>query len=317
LSAEAVGSDVKKIGVVGTFLRDKISPWHGEETESFGGLYFTVSYLAQLAEPGDSIVPVSFVGDDFFDTLVAELSGLSNIDMSGLVKIPQKNTQVHLIYTGPQEREEVTTQPMPPLQLAQLQRLQQTDAVMVNLITGADLDLAALQAFRRTSDALIYLDLHSLALGIDENGKRFYKVPENWRAWIACVDIIQLNEMEARTLGDFSGTSVEEFVTFGRELLQLGPKICHLTRGDKGTVVVFTEKNVIRSEVVEPPAIPEVKDVIGCGDAYEAGFLLRYLKQNDVVAATKVAIRVATANCTFVGSSKIKDILTIMAEFEI
>ena len=45
-----------KIGVVGTFNRDVISPWQGEKAESIGGIYFSVLYLANLLSPADEVI---------------------------------------------------------------------------------------------------------------------------------------------------------------------------------------------------------------------------------------------------------------------
>ena len=53
---------------------------------------------------------------------------------------------------------------------------------------------------RRQTSALIYLDFHYRATDIDEHGKRYYRRPDDWREWVREVDVLQLNEMEARTL---------------------------------------------------------------------------------------------------------------------
>ena len=60
----------------------------------------------------------------------------------------RENTQVQLRYTAPQERFEITTKPMPPLDLPALRALPDCDAILINLITGTDVDLAALRQLR-------------------------------------------------------------------------------------------------------------------------------------------------------------------------
>lgn len=302
-----------KIGVVGTFIRDRILPWKGPETESIGGIFFTVSYLANLVDAAAEIYPVCFVGEDFYEQLTAELSAYPNINLAGLQISEQKNTQVTLTYTDAQERDEVTTQPMPPLQVEQLRILQSMDAVIVNLITGEDVELAALQAFRQHSRTLLYLDFHSRALGIDEHGKRYYRRPDDWQEWLRPIDVLQINEMEACTLGGFTKRADHRnLIAFGEKLITLGPRICHITLADQGSLLFFSEKGERRVPGVE---IEDVVDIIGCGDAFSAAFTVKYLQDRDVFAAAEFANRVAALNCTFVGSSEIENIWNLIEEF--
>ncbi len=107
-----------KIGVIGTFIRDKIRPWKGEPVDSIGGIFFTVSFLANLLDNEAEIVPVCFVGEDFYDQVVEELSQYKNVRLDGIKRLPRKNTQVTLTYITPQDREEITTEPMPALGLS-------------------------------------------------------------------------------------------------------------------------------------------------------------------------------------------------------
>ena len=298
-----------KIGVVGTFIRDRILPWQGQETRSIGGIFFTVSYLANLLDEAAEIYPVCFVGEDFYDEVTGKLADCKNVAFDGIVKLPRDNTQVRLTYTRPQERDEVTTDPMPPLGSQHLDVLQDADAVIVNLITGQDVSLAGLHRFRQESDALIYLDFHSHALGINSHGKRYYKKPADWRDWVRCVDVLQLNEMEARTLAGCSPqTPAEILVEFGREVLRLGPSVCHITLAEKGSYLLFGDRENPFVKRLKAVHVDNVLDIIGCGDAFEAAYLVAFLSSGDVLEATRFAHSVAAANCSFVGSSGITSI---------
>ena len=166
-----------KIGVVGTFNRDRIFPWKGAESESVGGIFFTLSYLASLFDAETELCPVCYVGDDFAGELAAQLGAYSNVDLTGLHRTTQSHVQVRLIYNSPQDRDEITTPLMPPLEWPQIEPLVDADVVVVNLISGCDVELAALQRLKQESSALIYMDFHYLATGIDESGKRFWQAP--------------------------------------------------------------------------------------------------------------------------------------------
>lgn len=298
-----------RIGVVGTFVRDRIFPYQGVETRSFGGIFFTVSCLANLADSATTIYPIAYVGGDFYDELRHELSAYENVCLDGLVKIDRQNTQVQLRYTGPQERFEITTEPMPPLDLTALRELPDCDAILINLITGTDVDLAALRELRRRTSALIYLDFHYRATDIDEHGKRYYRRPDDWREWVQEVDVLQLNEMEARTLAGLRvDSSTEGLVGFGQRILNNHPSVCHLTLAERGSYLFYEENHDKLFSEVDPVVVDQVLDIIGCGDAFAAGYILHYLSHKSVAEATRFANRVAALNCTFIGSSGVRQL---------
>lgn len=304
-----------KIGVIGTFIRDKILPWKGEPVDSIGGIFFTVTFLANLLDSSAEVYPVCFVGEDFYDKIVDELSVYENVRLEGIKKLSRENTQVTLVYTGPQEREEITTEPMPALGYEELSLLEDADAVEVNLITGVDVDLRALKKFRKNSRGLIYLDFHSHALGINKEGKRYYQRPSDWADWIHLVDILQFNEMEARTLAGISKDFPQEIlIQFGRKVLDGQLSVCHITLAERGSFLFFKNNNQPVVKQIEAVTVSHVVDIIGCGDAFAAGFLVKYLFNNDVVEATRFANKVAGLNCTFMGSSEVKQIRKLIQQ---
>ncbi|MFQ5640272.1 MAG: carbohydrate kinase family protein [bacterium] len=298
-----------KIGVVGTFIRDTIFPWQGESVESIGGIFFTVSYLANLLNSDAEIVPVAHVGSDLLQPLTEQLAEYGQVRLHGLQKCQRRNTHVQLLYESPQERYEITTAPMPALDFKALAILEDADAVLVNLITGSDVALEALKQFRRVSSALIYLDFHSLTMGINRQGRRYYRYPQEWREWAGLVDVLQLNEMEARTLGRLGTTyRHENLLEVGNEILGLAPTVCHITLGDRGSYLFYKTGENIRSKKCAPAAIDKVVDTIGCGDAFAAGYVAHYLAHQDVFAATDFAIEVSGLNSSFIGSTKIREV---------
>jgi len=302
-----------KIAVAGTFIRDLIFPWQGEATKSVGGLFFTTSYLANLVSSEAQIVPVCFIGEDFFEEVKSNFQNYSNLSFEGFNVLPRKNTAVTLTYTSPKKRQEKTTAPMPPIEFEQLNVVLDANAIIVNLISGTDVSLQALQEFREKSKAKVYLDFHSHALGIDENGKRYYSKPEDWKDWVALADFIQLNEMEAATLaGILEERNPESLLSFGAELLELGPTVSHITLGAKGSCLNYKTQKEVVSKFMAPVSVPKAIDIIGCGDSFEAAFLVKLLDGEELEDATKFAHKVAAANSTFVGSNGIKKILEII-----
>ncbi len=295
----------KRIGVIGTFIRDTIVTLDGHRVESIGGLYHSMAYLACLVEADTFVQPLCHVGDDFYETVRNALKRLSaNILFDGMHRVPQPNTQVTLTYRSRETRDEVTSAPMPPITAAEIAAVAECDAVLVNLISGDDVTLEALTSLRKSRHSpLIYLDLHSLALGIDPTGKRYYRAIPNRREWLAACHILQVNEREAATLAGCQEQCTRgELLSFGKDLAGELVTACHITLGSNGSLLFYRHEGDVRYEHCPPYEMPQVVDVIGCGDAFGAAFLAHFLRKQDFSAPTHFANKVAGLNCTFMGS---------------
>jgi len=290
------------IGIVGTFIRDTIVPLSGPPVESIGGLYHTSAYLAHLLGEENRVRPVCNLGEDFYGTVCATLGRFSNFELSFVKRLPMANTQVRLIYRSPETRDEITTEPMPPVLAEDIAPLVDCDVVLINLITGRDIELSAVRALRQQTRAFIYLDLHSLALGIDANGKRYYREVPTWRQWIESVDVLQVNEREAATLAGHDELSLLDLEIFARRVVDDGLRICHITLASRGSLLVYRDGSTVRSLHCPPMKISQVIDIIGCGDAFGAAFITDYLSSKDPASAAHFANRIAGLNCTFMGS---------------
>ena len=167
----------QEIGVVGTFIRDTIITLDNRKVESIGGIYHALAYLASLAASGTVIRPVCHVGEGFHEDVRRAVRAFNaDVRFEAAQQVAQDNTAVRLIYRSTENRDEITTAPMPPVTRKQMSALSGLDAVLVNLITGQDIELQALLDFKQQSPAtMVYLDFHSLALGIDTQGRRFYR----------------------------------------------------------------------------------------------------------------------------------------------
>jgi sugar/nucleoside kinase (ribokinase family) len=290
------------VGIVGTFVRDTIVPLSGPPVESIGGLYHTSAYLAHLLGGDRRVRPVCKLGEDFYATVCTALGRFPHFELSSIQRVPMANTHVRLIYRSPETRDEITSAPMPAVTAEEISPLVNCEAVLINLITGKDIELSALRALRQQSSALIYLDLHSLALGIDANGKRYYREVPRWREWIGAVDVLQVNEREAATLAGHDELSFREMETFARQVVEDGLSICNVTLASQGSLLAYRDGETVRVLHSTPHKISQVVDVIGCGDAFGAAFIASYLIDKDAARAAAFANRIAGLNCTFMGS---------------
>jgi adenosine kinase len=163
-----------------------------------------------------------------------------------------------------------------------------------------------MREIRARSRGLIYLDVHNLCLGIDEQGYRFHRAQDRWHEWMEWVDVVQMNEVEAALLADREIETDQDFIAFGKMILGLGPSIYIATRGRFGSVTVYRDADEIKTFISPPEAVEEVVDTTGCGDAFAAGFLTDYLVTRDPVSATQLASWAAGLNCTLAGLSEVE-----------
>ncbi len=296
---------MKKIAFIGTFIRDKIIPLQGEITQSIGGLYHGLAAAAFSAKDDFLIYPVANIGKDFASVLLPVLQKLPRLDLQYVEMVEQCNTAVTLKYISESERQETSTRFMPAISIEKLAGIIGFSAVHINMISGADIELEALADFRKQFKNIICLDFHTLAQGIDACGKRFPQRPEKWQNWIRCADIVQMNENEAAIL---SSSPIEKepqkLSEFLETILQLGPQAAVITLGAKGAIVgkrMRFDQMEIRH--IQPPMTEHsIVDIIGCGDTFGAVFLLNYLRINDLWAAVRKALQIASLNATFMGS---------------
>jgi len=296
-------SMAQRIAAIGTFIRDTIITLDQREVHSLGGLYHSCAYLASLTQPPTVILPCCRIGSDFHDTVVAALTRFGpHVDFALMQAVAQPNTSVTLVYRSVETRDETTSPPMPALGRDELAATRNCRAVLINLITGRDVELPALQWLKaQTPRPLIYLDVHSLALGIAPDGERYYREIPQAEGWMHATDILQMNEKEAATLLGHGGGDAD-LLAFGEQVVASGPAICHITLGSRGSLLCYRERGAIQREFIQPEVPVKAIDIIGCGDAFGAAFLVHYLEHHEVSAATRFANRVAALNTTFLGS---------------
>jgi len=296
-----------KITVIGTINKDLILPFRGAPIESFGGIYYTVSILSQLLEDTDEILPISFLGSDMYESIKAVFAKTPNVCTDGLIPIDQKNHKVILEYTTPQERREKALFNFPPLEWQHLQKGLDADFFLVNLITGWDISANAFQKLGKKFGDVLYLDLHFLVMGIDELGRRFPQRPENVQRWIEVPRFLQMNQREFGIVNE-EDLSVVEF--FEKKLK--AHQIFLLTAGEKGARVIYKQKDYIRNQSVPAFMIPRLVDTTGCGDAFGAGFVAKYLQTGDILKAVEYGNLVAAANAMLPGTNEMSRLLEIM-----
>lgn len=300
------------IAIIGQACIDEIVSTTGEvRSRSLGGILYSYAALERLARETDSpttVLPVGFYSRpdrEYLDPLLRELD---HFDFKRLLNTQDLTNRVQLVYHTDSDRTEHCPSILPTITMGDLSRrtFDDVQAVFVNMISGFDITLDAMEAIARWSDELdfhIHLDLHALALGPLSQGEgnfgggRKAQGLKDWPRWVAAAHTIQLNELEADHIGEpqFGGqnTLIDEIKQ--RKLDGQLPRLCAilLTRAAKGAIVHDLERESV-SELAAAPTV--VVDTTGSGDVFGACFTNEIANGSDLITATRRSIDMATWN---------------------
>lgn len=297
---------MKKIAAIGTINRDTIHTPDGVVTESYGGLLYTVLALGSLADPDTLVYPICNVGEDMW-TVAMDLLGRSDrIRVEGVRRVPTKNNHVILYYDKRGNKKEILSGGVPPLEWEDIAPFLDSDMICLNFISGFELTLPTLQQVRSLTfggarhAVPLLMDFHSLSLGLNAQGRRFFRKPVGWEAWIRCADVVQMNRQEAFLLAGRDLREEDVWLEFGKHVLSLGPKALSVTLGERGSRLVFYGDSGTTLESF-PPLPIQALDATGCGDVFLAGFAWEYLRSHDLRRASQLANRAAGWNSTLRG----------------
>jgi len=294
------------IPVIGHICLDVIHHHDGTTSESYGGIYFAVATLANLLDPkNDTVRPVFGIGKSDYDALIEQLKQYPNVDVSGIYKINGLSNQVELTYSSSDARVERSLNIADPIPWKKIRpELDAADIVLVNMISGFDILLDTLDELRmetRDSQTPVYLDIHSLTLGINEDRTRFHRPVETWRRWAFMLHAVQMNEEEAAVV---SPEKLDES-SLARHVLALNTKSLFITRGKRGcSLFVDNHKHIEEVDYIGLQPKGPV-DPTGCGDVFGAAYCAHYAKTHDILKSAAFANTIAGTKVQFPGSSQI------------
>ncbi len=292
------------ITVIGHLCLDVIHHPDSRESESYGGIYYSVAALANLLGPEDVITPIFGVGRGEYDEFLERLKAYPNVDTAGIYRFNGQTNTVELLYKDSEHRVECSTHIAEPIPWKKIRPYLETDMVLVNMISGADITLNTLDEIRmevREAHIPIYLDLHSLTLGVKPDNTRFHRPIENWRRWLFMLHCVQMNEDEAASLSSERFPEPE----LARHVLALNTKALIITRGERGcTGFIDQHKQVQRSDI-PGVSIPQPVDPTGCGDVFAAAYCAHYLRTKDIMPSVQFANKVAARKAESSGPASV------------
>jgi hypothetical protein len=326
-----------RIGIVGSLVwdliygRDPLAP----PVEEWGGIAYALSGLDASLPPDWEIVPLIKVGRDLGAQAQSFLRGLSRLTPDArCVEVTAPNNRVVLHYQSSERRCERMAGGVPGWTWSELgPMVADLDALYLNFISGFELCLGTAQALRQGFRGPIYADLHSLFLGMQQDGIRVLRPLPDAPSWFGCFDMVQLNEDEMQQL-------TPDPLTLAAEALGVGVSLLIVTLGPRGVAYVAApgfdglagkresgEAGKVKHTNAAPgrdltsplprfPAGPlsvrtalipaphtETLDPTGCGDVFGAVAFARLLAGDPVETALRQAAGLAARNAAFRGAT--------------
>lgn len=257
------------VAVVGTVNFDLVITESGETFESLGGILYNGLMLADLLDATDIRVRlVARLGEEHRETVQKLFADRPAADCSGLVTDPRGTNLSRLDFSRGPEREEDVELRVPPLDAKDLEGLESARAILVNMISGRDVERETLRALRQRSSACFLLDVQALARTL-ESPRRPRSIPD-WREWASLFHVVRGNEAEIAAFA--GGGRASEVAALA--ILECGPEEVFVTRGPEGSTRFTREDGALREERIDPvPRLGPI-DSTGCGDAYDAALVV-------------------------------------------
>ncbi len=246
--------------VVGSVAFDSIRTPYGKVDNALGGAatYFSVS--ASWFAP---VRVVAVVGEDFGEREMAVFSA-RGVDTEGLERAAGRTFRWSGEYSGAMnEAKTLDTQ----LNVFERFAPRVPDSYLASEFVFLGNIHPALQLHVRKQLP------QARAVGLDSMNLWIRETPDDLKKALAGVDILVINEGEARMLSDES-----RLRRAAAKLRKMGPRIVVIKRGEYGAIL-FTE-----AAVFSAPGFPleEVKDPTGAGDTFAGGFMGYLAKTGDL-----------------------------------
>jgi sugar/nucleoside kinase (ribokinase family) len=165
--------------------------------------------------------------------------------------------------------------------------------IIVNFISGRDIKLPTLEKVRHDYKKPIYMDVHSLTLGMRSDGSRYLRRPQNWKRYTSCADFLQMNNIEFELLSgeEANKNTVKDFYKMHDPGIL---KALLITLGERGAYLTTRSGRGIRSDSIATPRTGRVLDSTGCGDVFGAGFCAARMLGFSIQKAAEIAVAAAT-----------------------
>jgi sugar/nucleoside kinase (ribokinase family) len=263
-----------KIIVIGHSIIDHLEDI-GEKKSKPGGIFYSTIGINSIRKSTDQIYLLTGWNRNSFH-LFEDLYSKVDLDRTNkLANMPE----VYLKVSGKSEREEVYKNMARNLSINSVTDWNIFDGVLINMITGGDISIDQINYIRKKFKGKIYFDIHTLSRGIDDKMKREFRPIPDIKEWLACVDILQCNESELKTIVTNQNENESAI-----KILSSGPNILIITKGSSGAQVYYRINREVKNLFVNAVKVNSVNK-IGCGDIFGAVFFYTYISTNDILVS--------------------------------
>lgn len=284
-----------KLLVIGHSVEDHIISDQKEIIKP-GGIYYTISALTSLAQDTEFLL-CTFAEKENYSLFSGVYDKCTPDFISYVDSIPKVLLTIH----GMNERDERYNNVIRNLEIP-YGRLKEFDGILINMITGFDIELNQLKKIRENFKGIIYMDVHTLSRGLGHHGHRGFRKIDHFNQWAKCLDIIQVNEHEVNTITPFN-----EEKQIAREILAGGTKQLIITKGEVGAKLYYMqndELNFLFQSAVKVEAVNK----IGLGDVFGAAYFYNYIKSGCSFSSLNVAVNASGLAAGVNGLSKLKSV---------
>ena len=299
-----------RLGVLGSLVWDTIhGPDGGSPVEDWGGIAYSLSAWDAVAPAGWTLLPLIKVGRDLrarANRFLADL-GEGDVSLEHVRSVDEPTNRVSLFYHDRSRRCEKLTGGVPGWSAAEIEQAAHAcDALYVNFISGWEIDLEGAAVIDGSFGGLAWCDVHSLILGVGEDGVREPRGLDDRESWLGAFDLVQVNEDELDVLT--SGGSPRDRLA---ELLGDGPEAVFLTRGAGGAEWLASPGGPWRADPEGAEAgvrLPgREADPTGCGDVWGMSCFASLLEGLPIRDAVRLANRLAAAAAASHGTRGLAD----------
>lgn len=311
--------------MVGTLVRDTIVGVDGgDPVERWGGVMYGLAAASAVLPEGWMIRPLVRIGSDAAEAGTDAIASVPRTDLGGCLIVEEPNNCVELRYETDADRIEKLSGGVSGWTSSEItERLRGVDALLVNFVSGYEMDLSVTRDVRSMFHGPIHGDLHSLFLGADPDGTRTPVALGDYAAWVECFDSVQMNEDEAKlTVSHGPAATVAGAIS---SALDAGSRVATVTRGVRGVSWGAIEDLPAQALDWSTQPRPETRgrrltgsvtmparqggDPTGCGDVWGAAFFAGCLSGDPLPVAMRTAGRLAARNVECQGADGLFDIL--------
>lgn len=280
------------LAVIGEPCMDYIYTGGNVTQKQFGGILYSVVSLAAIAGKSAKVYPVMNLGTDEFDNVTSFLKKFRNINTDYVNRCEHRTRVVNLYYKDKEsvlnvspkktyDREESSTEPTLPVKYEQAAPLlDKADGILLNMVSGVDMEIEDLLRLRENFKEYLHMDLHNLVMQTFPDGTRKQMPLRNWQSWCSVSDTLQMNESELAIL---TGDNVTEYETAEKILSSGRTKTLAVTRGRQGVSLYLLKEKTSAGEKyseLDKTDVPMIEsknftDSTGCGDVFASAFFYK------------------------------------------